>query len=70
VKLTYCGPHEAVTILATGQTAQRGVAIDVADDDVAAQLIHQGWEIPRPAKKAATAVTTTKAVPAATEEDG
>lgn len=69
MRLTYRGPHEAVTILATGQVAKCGETIDVTDDDVAAQLIHQGWDVPRPVKKAAAAAPTTKAS-AATEEDG
>jgi len=55
VKLTYPGPHEAVTILATGQKAKRGETIEIADDAVAASLVEQGWTTPKPRKPTTTA---------------
>lgn len=54
MKLTYPGPHEAITVLATGQKVQRGVPTEIADEGVAAQLVEQGWEIPKPKKPTTT----------------
>jgi hypothetical protein len=64
MKLTYPGPHEGVTILATGQKAQRGVATEIADEAVAASLVEQGWESPKPK----TPKTTTPAAEATDKE--
>jgi hypothetical protein len=68
VKLTYPGPFEAVTILATGQTVKRGESVDVAPE-VADRLAEQGWTAPAAKPAKATKATTTKAVKAETEED-
>ena len=38
----------AVTVLATGQKVQRGETVEIADEGIAAQLVDQGWEIPKP----------------------
>jgi hypothetical protein len=64
MKLIYRGPHEAVTVLATGQKATRGETIEIDDDAVAASLVVQGWEIPKPSKP-----TTTKADEATKKEN-
>jgi len=69
VKLTYPGPHEAVTILATGQTVNRDESVEVADPALAAQLVAQGWTAPAAKPAKATKATTTKARVAVTEED-
>jgi len=65
MKLTYPGPFEGVTVLATGQKAKRGVPVEIDDDAVAASLVEQGWEIPKPKKS----TTTTEAVKADKKEN-
>jgi hypothetical protein len=40
VKLVYDGPHDAVEVPAAGVVAERGKAVEVADD-VAADLLEQ-----------------------------
>jgi hypothetical protein len=67
MKLTYPGPFEGVTVLATGQKAKRGTPIEIPDD-IAASLLDQGWE-PVKAPKPASKSTTTKAVKADTKEN-
>ena len=57
MRVTYPGPHEAVTILATGQTVARGDTCDVPAP-LGRQLIAQGWTKPAPAKKAGKKTTT------------
>lgn len=64
MKLTYTGPHEGVTILATGQKVARGQAVEIADEAVAASLVEQGWEAPKPK----TTKTTTPAAEATDKE--
>lgn len=54
MRLIYPGPSAAVTLLATGQTAERGVPIDIPDVDVGLSLVAQGWTpAPKPRKKKA-----------------
>ena len=48
MKLTYPGPHEAVTILATGQKVASGETIEIEDEAIAASLAEQGWTTPKP----------------------
>lgn len=43
MKIKYVGPFPSVRIDATGQDAERGVAIDV-DDEVAKSLLKQDFE--------------------------
>lgn len=64
MKLTYPGPHEAITVLATGQKVKRGQTVEI-EDAVAERLVEQGWS--KPAPKAAKA-TTTKAAEATDKE--
>lgn len=57
MNITYPGPHEAVKILATGQTVRRDESIEV-DADLGTQLVAQGWKptpTPKPKPKASTA---------------
>lgn len=42
--IVYQGPIDAVEIAATGQVAVRGVPVDVRDD-IADNLIEQGWKL-------------------------
>lgn len=51
--VTYPGPHEAVKVLATGQTVKRNESIEV-DAVLGDQLVAQGWK-PTPKPKAAPA---------------
>lgn len=51
MRLIYPGPADEVKILATGQVATRGKALDVTDVDVGLSLIAQGWTS-APKKKA------------------
>lgn len=67
MKLTYNGPHEAVTVLATGQKVARGQAVEIADDTVAASLVEQGWT--QPAPKAPKAAKPTTPAAEATEKE-
>ena len=43
MKLVYPGPHLAVDVPAAGIHAEKGVPVEVADKQVAEQLITQGW---------------------------
>lgn len=42
--IVYGGPIDAVEIAATGQVAERGVPVEVRDD-IADNLIEQGWKL-------------------------
>ena len=62
VKLTYPGPLAAVSIPSLGLTVKRGGSAEVPDD-VADQLVDQGWKAaaeksPNTTKKAAPAAAT------------
>lgn len=57
MRVTYPGPHEAVTVLATGDVCDAGKSVDVPAD-IAASLIAQGWT-----KPAATKPKVAKAAP-------
>lgn len=63
VNLTYPGPHEGVTILATGQKVARGETVEIADEAVATQLLAQGWQPPKSKK------STTTPAPEATDKE-
>jgi hypothetical protein len=54
MNVTYCGAHDAVTVLALGRTVKHGESIEVTDE-LGDQLIAQGWK-PTPTPKPAKAV--------------
>lgn len=45
MRVTYPGPYQAVTVLATGDVCEAGQSVDVPAD-VAVALIAQGWTKP------------------------
>ena len=52
MKLVYPGPHLAVDVPAAGLiNVGQGVPVEVADNEIAAQLIVQGWTKARKTKE-------------------
>ncbi len=44
--IVYRGPHDVVELPTLGIVAERDEPVEVADDEVAENLIAQGWESP------------------------